>query len=83
MGDALGADELVSDAPDILTRAPNDRNFQAMLGVQMYMQGGNDPPIMLMLERRQASGELADMVVIHDGYCPHHLAVVVLYSPRD
>ena len=58
MCDALGRDELVGDAPHILTCALYYRDLQAMLCVQVHMQGRNDPAIMLMLERRQAGGEL-------------------------
>jgi hypothetical protein len=38
MRDTLGSDQLVRDVPDIFTRPPYHQDFQAIVGVQMYMQ---------------------------------------------
>jgi len=65
--DAFGGDEAVGDGLDFLARATQDDDFEAVVVVEVDVEGGDDGVVVLVLGLSQFFGEKPDMVVVDHG----------------
>ena len=68
MLDPLNADKFVGNMLDIPDTPPDDKHLQAVVGIKMNMQSGNDLVMVGMLLLSQLFRKIAHMVIIDQGY---------------
>src|ERR1022692_4808461 len=65
--DSLGADQDIRHFPDFHRLTPHHQHFQAMVVVQVDMQGGEDGVMVVVLDIGQLLVEQAHVMVIDQG----------------
>src|SRR5688572_16026421 len=78
MFDPAKADQLVRQGGDFGARALHHHHLQAVLGVEVDVQRGEDAGVVPVLALQQLVGEAADFVVVHQGNGADDLAAVVV-----
>ncbi len=66
--DPLGADQFVGQALDGAGLAFEHHHLQAVVGIEMHMQTGDDRIVMAVLVLGEFVGEISGVVVINQGY---------------
>ncbi len=74
MLDAFGADERVGNLLDMLCFTLNDQDLEAVIVIQMDVNGGNDIPVIIVLQTGQLLIEKAHMMVVNQRHGAHHFA---------
>jgi len=72
---ALGADQLIRDRLDCARFALDNDDFQAIIVIQMNMQGGENLLVMIVLQVRQFLIQHPDMMIVNHGDRTHYLAI--------
>jgi hypothetical protein len=73
--DAPRTDQTVGDPFDIVALPFYDKNFKAIMGIEMNMESGNDLVKGLMLHVGQSMFQFPGVVIVHDGDGPYGLLV--------
>ena len=75
MLDALGADELACEPADLIGAPPQHHDFETMMRIEVYVQGGDDLLVMRVLVLGELVGEIRGVVIVHERDRSHRLGL--------
>jgi hypothetical protein len=81
--DSLDADQFVGDPAHVAHLAANDEYFQAVVGVEMDVQRGDDLVVVGVLLLGKLVGEVADVVVVDERHRADSLLFLLLQLQLD
>jgi hypothetical protein len=73
--DTSGRNESLSGLPNFFGAPSDDKDFEAIMSVQMHMDGRDDKVIFFMLDFGQLLGKLTALVVVHHCHRAHHFVL--------